>query len=98
MQTGDVESTIRGAVTMTFNRTIEVGYYIRFPKGMYTDVKKISTALYSPARDSNEWLERIANYNKFQDVYVENTRGAYYFGYIKPSTHKEMFQYTLGGL
>ena len=83
---------------MTFNRTIEVGYYIRLPKGMYTDVKKVSTALYSPAKDANEWLQRIADNNRRYDMYVENTRGAYYYGYDKPPKHKEMFQYTLGGL
>ena len=83
---------------MTFNRTIEVGYYIRFPKGMYTDVKKISTALYSPARNSNEWLLNIANHNRQYDVYVYNNHGEYYYSYDKPPKHKEMFQYTLGGL
>lgn len=83
---------------MTFNRNIEVGYYIRFPKGMYTDIKKISTALYSPVRASNEWLENIANHNRQYDVYVENRHGEYYWGCSKPSGLKEMFQYTLGGL
>ena len=80
------------------SRNIEVGYYIRLPQGMYTNVKKISTVLYSPARDSNDWLERIANSNRKYDAYVYNRHGEYYYSYDQPSGYKEMFQYTLGGL
>lgn len=80
------------------SRNIVEGHYIRFPKGMYTDVKKISTALYSPARDSNEWLENIVRYNRTSDVYVFNNNGEYWYDNYKPSGFKEMFQYTLGGL
>lgn len=83
---------------MTFIRNVLDGHYVRFPKGQFTDIKKISTVLYSPARDSNAWLENIAACNRQCDMYVYNNHGEYCYSYSKPLTFREMCQYTLGGL
>lgn len=82
-------------------RRIPKKHYIKLYKGMFTDVKKIITTLYTtekPADVSDTFLTSISVKNRDHDVYVYRDIGYSYSLYQPSIEYRQYFMDSLGGL
>lgn len=86
---------------MTTERRIPYKHYAKLPKGMFTDIEKIISVLYTngkPVDTSYSFIKSIAVDNRNNDIYVYRDCGYCNNKCQPPTGYKQYFIDSLGGL